>query len=125
MRQLSFLSKVTAIGLGIMGVEILLNMRLAGVLVPAGLVFAVLPLVVAVLITFGVRWMPALGAGLAALVLAFVLQNPTFMARVTHPEMGISFVLAIVRVAGADGWARTGATVLNYRRRQASTAQTA
>ena len=118
MRPVSNLSKVTMAGLVAMGAEILIGMRSAGVLVPAGLTFAVLPIFVALLITTGVRWLPGLGAGLALTMMAFAVQSPLFIARVTNPEMGAMFALAILQLAGGCTAVVAGlaATLDNYRR---------
>jgi hypothetical protein len=115
---LSLYSIVTTIGLLVMGSETVVGMWVNGTLVPAGFVVAAFPVLSGVAVMSGIRWLPAVGASVAALGMWIGFQNPIFIARLTHPEIGTLFWLAYVQLGGATVAFVAGIAAIrhNYRR---------
>ena len=90
---------LTSVGLVTMAAETLGGMWLAGVLFMGGVIFALVHLAIGLLIATGIKWLPLVGVAVAVFALTVGSRNPIFIARLTHPEMGALFVLAIVQLA--------------------------
>jgi hypothetical protein len=120
---LSLYSILTTVGLLVMGSETVIGMSVNGTLVPAGFVVASIPVLSGIVVLSGIRWLPALGASVAVLGMWIGFQNPIFIARLTHPEIGALSWLAYVQLSGATLALVAGiaATRHNYRRSPAPT----
>ena len=118
MARAPFWTRLTSIALVVMGTEVLITMVMTGILIPSAVVFGTVPLVLALLVAFGPRWLPALAALWAVMALAGALQYPPFVVRLTTPAMGEWFVLAVAQVVAQIVAAGAGvvATVLALRR---------
>jgi plastocyanin len=118
---LSALSKVTLVAL--LGIAMVVTANflviwlLYGAFVPEFFVGIVPALTVAGLIAGRLRWVPALGAGVALLIIVFFLIAPEDLYTLTHPGNDfISFMLELLALAFALVVivAGVGATIQNY-----------
>lgn len=120
-------SRLTMVGLTVVGLAVVLIVLMRGAFVPAGLLFAGIPLVAAALVGTRITWMPALAA-LVALVymLEGVQGRPAWAGMTSEPTEVLSFMwldaARFVQTVGSAVATLAGiaATIGNYRRSERS-----